>query len=182
MGVESKPGTGSLFWFTLKTQAAPSLCDKPATIRHSEPARPVAPAATPHPPAIPHETRILLVEDHLVNQKVALMLLKKLGYGQADCAVNGQEAVRMVQERDYDLVLMDCQIPVMDGYAATRQIRKLEDAKFKELPIIALTAHAMKGDDDKCYAAGMDDYLTKPVHPEHLRNHIDKWLYHPALT
>lgn len=71
-------------------------------------------------------------------------------------------------------------MPVMDGYEATRQIRKLEDDKFKELPIIALTAHALKGDDDKCYAAGMDDYLTKPVSPANLKNHIDKWLYHPA--
>ncbi|MBU1725613.1 MAG: DUF3365 domain-containing protein, partial [Gammaproteobacteria bacterium] len=89
------------------------------------------------------EIRILLVEDHLVNRKVALMMLKKLGYGQTDCAGNGEEAVRMVQERSYDLVLMDCQMPVLDGYQATRRIRSLDDARFKELPIVALTANAM---------------------------------------
>jgi PAS domain S-box-containing protein len=122
------------------------------------------------------EVCILLVEDHLVNQKVGLAMLKKLGYGQTDCALNGEEAVRMVQQQDYDIVLMDCQMPVMDGYEATRQIRRLAAAKFKELPIIALTAHAMKGDGEKCFAAGMDDYLTKPVHPEALQKNIDKWL------
>ncbi|MBU1724623.1 MAG: response regulator, partial [Gammaproteobacteria bacterium] len=80
------------------------------------------------------------------------------------------------QERSYDLVLMDCQMPVLDGYQATRRIRSLDDARFKELPIVALTANAMKGDEDKCYAAGMDDYLPKPIHPEELQRCVDKWL------
>ncbi|MBJ6611253.1 MAG: response regulator [Candidatus Thiothrix moscowensis] len=125
--------------------------------------------------------RILLTEDHLVNQKVALAMLKKLGYTQVDCAVNGEEAVQVVQRQRYDIVLMDCQMPVMDGYEATRQIRKLEDARYQALPIVALTAHTMKGDDDKCFEAGMNDYLSKPVRGEELQQKLDKWLKRAKL-
>jgi PAS domain S-box-containing protein len=121
-------------------------------------------------------TPILLTEDHLVNQKVALGMLKKLGYTQVDCAVHGEEALQAVQKKRYQLVLMDCQMPVMDGYEATRQIRKLEDAYYQELPIVALTAHTMKGDDEKCYAAGMNDYLSKPVRMDELQQKLEKWL------
>ncbi len=120
--------------------------------------------------------RILLTEDHLVNQKVALAMLKKLGYTHIDCALNGEEAVKAVQQQTYDIVLMDCQMPLMDGYEATRQIRKLEDARYQALPIVALTAHTMKGDDDKCYEAGMNDYLSKPVRVDELQQKLEKWL------
>jgi PAS domain S-box-containing protein len=120
--------------------------------------------------------RVLLTEDHLVNQKVALAMLKKLDYTDVDCVLNGEEALQAVQQRDYDVVLMDCQMPKMDGYEATRQIRKLEDPRFQELPIIALTAHTMKGDDEKCYAAGMNDYLSKPVRMDELQQKLEKWL------
>ena len=120
--------------------------------------------------------RILLAEDHLVNQKVALAMLKKLGHNQVDCALNGEEAVLAVQQHDYDIVLMDCQMPKMDGYEATRQIRKLGTLHGRELPIIALTAHTMKGDDEKCYAAGMNDYLSKPVRMDELQQKLEKWL------
>lgn len=121
-------------------------------------------------------TRILLTEDHLVNQKVALAMLKKLGYTHVDCALNGEEAVKAVQQHAYNLVLMDCQMPLMDGYEATRQIRKLEDARYQALPIVALTAHTMKGDDDKCFEAGMNDYLSKPVRGDELQQKLEKWL------
>ena len=120
--------------------------------------------------------RILLTEDHLVNQKVALAMLKKLGYTHVDCAINGEEALQAVQQQRYAVVLMDCQMPGMDGYEATRQIRKLEDACYQELPIVALTAHTMKGDDQKCYEAGMNDYLSKPVRLEELQQKLEKWL------
>ncbi|MDD5395034.1 MAG: ATP-binding protein [Thiothrix sp.] len=190
IGVDSVPGIGSRFWFTAEVQTTPAAGHEPAApapIKPAPPApvAPTLPAAANAPTPIPQNLRILLVEDHLVNQKVALTMLKRLGYGQTDCATNGKEALRMVQEQDYSLVLMDCQMPVMDGYTATREIRKLGSGKFKELPIIALTAHAMKGDDDKCYAAGMDDYLTKPVTPATLQSHIDKWVRekpHPQLA
>jgi PAS domain S-box-containing protein len=181
IGVDSVPGIGSRFWFTAEVQTVPAADHEPVAPAPIKPALP-APVAPPIPAVanapVPsqQDVRILLVEDHLVNQKVALTMLKRLGYGQADCAANGQEALRMVQAQDYDAVLMDCQMPVMDGYEATRAIRQLVDEKFRKLPIIALTAHAMKGDDDKCYAAGMDDYLTKPVDPATLQSHIDKWV------
>ena len=105
--------------------------------------------------------RILLAEDNPVNQKVAVRLLEKLDY-RVDVVADGRSAVIAWQTGNFDLILMDCQMPELDGYAATREIRKLEEAN-RHIPIVALTAHAMKGDEEKCRAAGMDDYLTKPI-------------------
>ncbi len=120
--------------------------------------------------------KILLVEDNLVNQKVARIFLKKLGY-QTDIAANGSEAITALEKVPYGLVLMDCQMPVMDGYEATAQIRKSDSKVLNpKLPIVAMTANAMKGDRDKCIAAGMDDYLTKPVDPDQLAGMLKKWL------
>ena len=122
------------------------------------------------------EASILLVEDNLVNHKVAMAMLKKAGFNQVDHAENGAKALAAVQVKRYDLILMDCQMPVMDGYEATRNIRQLEDAYFQQLPILALTAHTMKGDDEKCYMAGMNDYLSKPVRIDELSAKVEKWL------
>ncbi|WML90685.1 response regulator [Thiothrix lacustris] len=155
--------------------------------RQHVPVNPLNPEATPEPhvnlspspsPSIQSKggVRILLTEDHVVNQKVALALLKKLGYTYVDCAINGEEALKAVQQQTYDLVLMDCQMPVMDGYEATRKIRQLEDERYQVLPIVALTAHTMKGDDEKCYEAGMSDYLSKPVRVDELESKLQKWL------
>ena len=110
---------------------------------------------------------ILLAEDNPVNRMVAVRLLEKMGHT-AMVVGNGREAVRMLGEQEYDLVLMDVQMPDMDGFAATRVIREKEAATHKHVPIIAMTAHAMKGDRERCLAAGMDGYIAKPIRPAEL--------------
>jgi PAS domain S-box-containing protein len=121
-----------------------------------------------------HDSKILLVEDNRVNQKVACGLLKKMGLI-PDIAGNGQIALDKIEDVQYDLVLMDCQMPVMSGYQATEAIRKKEKSTGHHLPIIAMTANAMEGDREKCIAAGMDDYLSKPVKAKALKEMLDKW-------
>jgi two-component system sensor histidine kinase/response regulator len=108
--------------------------------------------------------QILLVEDNLINQKLAARLLEKAGHV-VTIAANGKDAVDQVAARPFDLVLMDVQMPEMDGYEATQAIRLREQGARRHLPIVALTAHAMVGDREKCLQAGMDGYVTKPVQP-----------------
>jgi PAS domain S-box-containing protein len=117
---------------------------------------------------------ILLAEDNLVNQKVACRILEKLGF-RVDVAADGQAALDAWQTGRYQLILMDCQMPVMDGYETTRKIRELESGG-KHIPIIALTAHAMKGADNECRAAGMDGYLSKPIDRDQLQITLSRWL------
>ncbi len=120
--------------------------------------------------------RILLVEDNFVNQKVALRILEKQGY-RAEVAANGKEALEALQIASYDLVLMDCQMPVMDGYEATQKIRSSDFKNLNtKIPVIAMTANAMKGDREKCILAGMDDYIAKPVNPKDIQKTIERWL------
>jgi CheY-like chemotaxis protein len=116
--------------------------------------------------------RILLAEDNLVNQKVASRLLEKLGY-RVDVVADGLAAVAAWQTGKFDLIIMDCQMPQMDGYEATREIRRLQEGKG-HIPIVALTAHAMKGDEEKCRAAGMDDYLSKPIDRAKLESCLER--------
>ncbi|MCH7729374.1 MAG: response regulator, partial [Planctomycetes bacterium] len=106
--------------------------------------------------------RILLAEDNFINQKLALGLLEPEGH-EVTVVTNGAEAVQAVMSNDFDLVLMDVQMPELDGFDATRQIREHEKQTSTHLPIIAMTAHAMKGDRERCLEAGMDDYLAKPI-------------------
>jgi two-component system sensor histidine kinase/response regulator len=120
--------------------------------------------------------RILLAEDNITNQQVAIGILKKLGL-RADAAANGAEAVKALETLPYDLVLMDVQMPEMDGMQATRKIRDPESAVLNhQIPIIAMTAHAMQGDREKFLNAGMNDYVSKPVEPQALADVLDKWL------
>ena len=146
--LESKAGVGSTFWFTIRlplwseTAAAPGICRDGA-----------APTAA--------NLRVLVVEDTPANQKVVVRMLQKRGHAVA-VAVNGREAVDLIGQNDFDVVLMDVQMPLMDGLEATIAIRSLHSAKAR-VRIVAMTAHAMPGDSKRCLAAGMDAYLTKPI-------------------
>ncbi len=137
--------------------------------------------------------RILVVDDHVVNQQLAEMMLQRLGH-RVDLVGNGIEAIEAIGRIPYDLVLMDCQMPEMDGYEATKKIREAETVRCEEtrnkspnaspltpyanphIPIVAMTANAMQGDREKCLAAGMDDYISKPIKAEHLAEMVSKWL------
>jgi len=179
IGVESHEGEGSTFWFTLpfQKQMQDAMTDtaRPAESGWVREYERLAGGATAH---------ILLVEDNVTNQQVALGILKKLGL-QADVAQNGMEAIEALKTSPYDLVLMDVQMPVMDGIEATRRIRNAErepptsdlrPSTSGRLPIIAMTAHAMSGDREKCLEAGMDDYIAKPVDPQALTDILKRWL------
>jgi len=163
--VDSKEGSGTHFTVTL-----PLPIHEPGP----SPESPVASgiileSAKPH---IQQPLSILLVEDNQVNQLVATSLLRKLGH-RADSAENGQEAIQALEQKHYDMVLMDCQMPVMDGYEATRRIR--QNPAWKDLPIIAVTANVMQGDREDCLASGMNDYITKPYRRDELRAVINRW-------
>jgi PAS domain S-box-containing protein len=119
--------------------------------------------------------RVLVVEDNLVNQRLAVRLLEKRGHHVA-VAGNGRQALEALEKEHFDLVLMDLQMPEMDGFEATAAIRKMEGANDHRLPIVALTAHAMKGDREKCLAAGMDGYLSKPIRPQELDAILHRYL------
>jgi CheY-like chemotaxis protein len=122
------------------------------------------------------KARVLVVEDNAINQKVAQGLLKKFGV-QVDLAANGEEAVNSLENLPFDLVFMDCQMPVMDGYDATRQIRLPESKVLnRNIPIIAMTANSMQGDREKCLSVGMDDFISKPVNPMKVEEALKRWL------
>ena len=140
----------------------------------------IAPPQKSAPKTVPTQTqknaKILLVEDNQTNRIVAQSILKKLGYS-VDMAENGLDAIDALKQKKFDLVFMDCQMPKMDGYEATRKIRTSSDlTDSKDIPIIAMTAYAMKQDREKCLNTGMNDYISKPVTPEKISKIINKWL------
>jgi PAS domain S-box-containing protein len=165
--VLSQPGQGATFEVALTMGLAPSVPEpRPAPTARAGPAA-VDPGAA---------LRVLLVEDHPVNQKLATHLLQRWGH-RVTLAQNGQEALDAVGSgQDFDLLLMDMQMPLMDGIEATRQIRALEAQRgWRAVPIIAMTANAMQGDRDECLAAGMNDYLSKPMRPDELSDKLALW-------
>ena len=127
--------------------------------------------------------RVLLAEDNPVNVEVALAMLDSLGLDVV-CARNGEEALQAAQAEDFDLILMDCQMPVMDGFAATAEIRRHEQqcGHARVLPIVAITANALQGDREACLAAGMDDYLSKPFTQQDLGHTIARWITLPRAA
>jgi CheY-like chemotaxis protein len=164
ISVESEPGRGSTFHAVVEVEeiAAPAAPSAPPRL---------PPAVGPPPLAERLPLRILLAEDNAVNQKVALRMLDRLGY-RADLAATGVEAVAAVRSRPYDVVLMDLQMPEMDGLEATRRIRAVTPAHRPR--IIAMTANAMATDREHCLAAGMDDYVSKPVRLDDLRAALER--------
>jgi two-component system, sensor histidine kinase and response regulator len=125
--------------------------------------------------------RVLIVEDNQVNQRLALRQLLRLGFT-ADTVENGREAVEAEARENYDLIFMDVQMPVMDGYEASAEIRRHEIRSRRHVPIVAMTANALNEDRDSCLAAGMDDYVSKPVSLANLRVVIDRWLPQPLSS
>ncbi len=208
IGVESEFGKGSKFWFTINLEFLPP--DLAAGNLNDLNGLKTNPITDNQPIENEHKSleslKILVVEDTRINQKVIQQQLKRLGCT-ADCVNNGQEALNQLDAADYDLILMDCQMPVLDGYAATEMIREREQqaqaamrsrmerdalsGSTSNLPpsnhgsgrshpksrivVIGLTAYAMKGDREKCLAAGMDDYLSKPVSINDLSAMLRKW-------
>ncbi|MCW2278188.1 PAS domain-containing hybrid sensor histidine kinase/response regulator [Heliophilum fasciatum] len=164
MGVQSHQGKGTCFWFTITFQ--PAKQPMVAVQDHL----PISSIDASIPPAM---RKVLLVEDNVINITIASTQLEKLGFS-VTVATNGQEALDALSKDDYSLVFMDCQMPVMDGYEATRRIRQTE--KGKKILIIAMTAFAMQGDREKCLAAGMDDYLSKPLNKSILQKMLQRWL------
>ena len=172
IGFTSELGRGSSFWFTVPVKSQLNGSDA-AALRPSS-------KAVMHLTLVEAQTkadlRILLVEDYVINQDVATRQLEKLGY-QADVVDDGLAALKALQVDRYDIVLMDCQMPRLDGYDASAEIRRREAAITggRHIPIVAMTANAMMGDREKCIAAGMDDYITKPIRADDLQRVLDQW-------
>ncbi|HEY9858808.1 MAG TPA: ATP-binding protein, partial [Candidatus Obscuribacterales bacterium] len=162
IGVDSALGKGATFWFTAALEPAPLQSQELLTQSLEN----VSTSTTP-------TTRILVAEDTPLNQLLTIKMLQKLGY-EPDAVSNGQEALDQLVTDSYDIVLMDCQMPVLDGYEATRRLRLREGQQY--LPIvIGVTAYAMVGDHEKCLAAGMDDYLSKPIKLKDLSALLERW-------
>jgi signal transduction histidine kinase/ActR/RegA family two-component response regulator len=160
IGLTSVKEKGSTFWFELTLKAG-------ETRHHAEPKAEIR--------QVNGKYRVLVAEDNEVNQKIVLKMLEKMGI-RAECVTNGAEVLEALRKRSYDLILMDCQMPVMDGYEATARVRNDRVVGNNNIPIIAMTANAMKGDREHCLASGMNDYLAKPLSANRLSETLEKWI------
>jgi signal transduction histidine kinase/DNA-binding response OmpR family regulator len=167
MGLESAPGEGSTFWFTARLGVSRSV-----------PAATSAPAVRPDEKQIPPGLSVLVVEDNEANQIVATMMLERLGC-RTTIAANGQEGLEALVRQSFDAVFMDCQMPVMDGFEATRDLRRAEGTT-RRTTVIAMTANALQGERERCITAGMDDYVSKPVMLEDLERVLRAWCGTPG--
>lgn len=163
IGLTSMPGRGSCFWIQL------SLPDG------TEPEETATPPKHFFPREHAKNFRVLLAEDNVINQKVALGTLKNFGID-GHVVSNGREAYELINKASFDIILMDCQMPEMDGYEATIKIRQSGDERIRTIPIIAMTANVMQGDRERCLEAGMNDYISKPVNQDDLERILLRWL------
>ncbi len=172
IGVDSEVGAGSTFWFSLPYTPLPDTLE-PVNQKFSQQSDALINAS---------QCKILVVDDHPINRLFAKKLLTKLGYTDLQFAEDGTEALTIAACHDFDAILMDCQMPKLDGYDASSEIRQQEMHAdlSKRTPIIAMTANAMTGDREKCLDAGMDDYISKPVKPEVLQEKLTRWIVQPS--
>jgi CheY-like chemotaxis protein len=184
IGVDSNPGQGATFWFTLRLRYPPTADEAKAVLESEQ-----ALSQTEE-----YNARVLLVEDNPVNQEVIRAILESTGC-QVEVTTDGHGALERLSRASYDVIFMDCQMPELDGFATTRLIRDREadsaSASFTpqplaaspaHIPIVALTAYAMKGDREACLAAGMDDYLSKPFSQEQLCAILKRWVPHTLVS
>ncbi|MCP4676053.1 MAG: response regulator, partial [Deltaproteobacteria bacterium] len=165
IGITSVINEGSTFWFSIPFAISED---------QSRPLESSFSAVVPYDIAT-ERIKILLAEDNVVNTKVAVHLLEKMGY-EVFAVENGLEVLETIEETNYSIILMDCQMPEMDGYEATRKIRNDTSGKFNpDIPIVALTANALKGEREKCLDVGMEDFINKPIVVKELREAIEKW-------
>ena len=172
VGVESKVDEGSSFWFTAGFRVC-TPTEKSVALQSTQLDAQTESSANEN---FASGLRILVVEDNPTNQMVAKGFLVKMG-AEVALAQDGQQAIEAIQNAHFDLVLMDCEMPVLDGFEATSAIRKM-NGKAADTIIIAMTANAMQGDRDRCISAGMNDYLAKPINREDLQAKIDQWVRH----
>lgn len=177
IGVHNNSNIGSIFWFTIKLGNQKQSKSKSISLDAEINNKPVEELKNTENDVLSSgQKNILIVEDNAINQKVVVNILTKLNYG-FETASDGKEAVDKIKSRTFDLVLMDCQMPVMDGFEATRKIRALQkEGAVPGFPIVALSANAMLGDKEKCLDIGMDDYLSKPIKMDVLLATLKKWI------
>ncbi|HIK97448.1 MAG TPA: response regulator, partial [Gammaproteobacteria bacterium] len=170
IGVTSKEGQGSTFWFNIPL-------GKTDAIDMEEQDAAVAVASYSADQTLPYEkVKMLVAEDHALNQIFLKKLLSKWGISNVTFVESGKEALEAVQANNFDVILMDCHMPEMNGYDATRAIRNLDDDNIKDIPIVALTANVIAGTKEKCLEAGMDLYATKPIESKRLKNILKNWI------
>jgi CheY-like chemotaxis protein len=171
IGVESAEGSGSTFWFVVPFETQPEGAATPTRCHGADTGIPLPLQRDPSDSPV----RLLLAEDEATNHTFIRAILQKFGY-QVDLAQNGREALTLLEQHEYAMVLMDCMMPVLDGYEATAVIRDpASSVRNHAIPVIALTANAMREDRDRCLTAGMDDYLAKPLEVSELLAVLQKW-------
>ncbi|MEN8444030.1 MAG: response regulator [Cyanobacteria bacterium J06555_13] len=175
IGVESVPEKGSTFWLVVTLDALVDPSSKRDVHLAEASAQGQLPAAESQSGSAQNTKRILIAEDNADNRDIVVMLLEDMGHTNIATVSNGEEALAKIAAEPFDLILMDCQMPLLDGYEATRRLRQ-QSSERSTVPIIALIANAMQGDRTKCLNAGMNDYLSKPFTAEELANAIEQWV------